>query len=121
KINYIKFNSSNNLTILNIGMNDIMRPALYNSYHKIESNNFGKKIKNFFGPICESSDKFLNNNFIKIKNNSIIILYSSGSYCKVMSNSYNSKLKIYEIIIYNNKLKIIFKIEKFKNLINNYA
>ncbi|XOD38979.1 MAG: diaminopimelate decarboxylase [Candidatus Carsonella ruddii] len=121
KINYIKFNQSNNLAILNLGMNDIIRPALYDSYHKIENNNIGTKIKNFFGPICESSDKFLNNNFLKIKNNSIIFFYSSGSYCKVMSSNYNSKFKIYEIIIYNNKIKIIFKIEKFKNIINNYA
>ncbi|WP_433927873.1 diaminopimelate decarboxylase [Candidatus Carsonella ruddii] len=121
KINYIKFNESNNLNILNIGMNDLIRPSLYDAYHKIESNNFGKKIKNFFGPICESSDKFFNKNYIKIKNNSIIVLFSCGSYCKVMSNNYNSKLKIYEIIVYKNKIKIIFKIEKFKNLINNYA
>ncbi|ATX33424.1 diaminopimelate decarboxylase [Candidatus Carsonella ruddii] len=121
KINYIKFNKSNNLTILNLGMNDIIRPSLYDSYHKIENNNIGNKIKNFFGPICESSDKFINNKFLNVKNNSIIFFYSSGSYCKVMSNNYNSKFKIYEIIVYKNKIKIIFKIEKFKNIIKNYA
>lgn len=121
KINYLKFNNNNNLSIINLGMNDILRPSLYSAYHKIESINFGKKIKNIFGPICESSDKFVNFKKIKIKTNSLVIIYSCGSYGKVMSSNYNSKLKSYEIIIYNNKLKIIFKIEKFKNLIFNYV
>ncbi|WP_432782563.1 diaminopimelate decarboxylase family protein [Candidatus Carsonella ruddii] len=120
KINYIKYNINISICIVSTGMNDILRPSLYNSYHKIESYNLGKNFFNFFGPICESSDKYINDNNIKVKNNSLFILHSSGSYCKVLSNNYNSKNKIFEIIAYNNKLKIIFKLEKFKNLINNY-
>ncbi|MGK2931151.1 MAG: diaminopimelate decarboxylase family protein [Candidatus Carsonella ruddii] len=120
KVNYLKFNILNNLSIINIGINDIIRPALYSSFHKIESLNKGKKIKNIFGITCESSDKFINYKNIKLKNNSIIIIYSCGSYCKVLSNNYNSKNKSFEIIIYNNKLKLIFKKETIKNLINNY-
>ncbi|MFI4913445.1 MAG: diaminopimelate decarboxylase family protein [Candidatus Carsonella ruddii] len=120
KVNYLKFNISNNLSIINIGINDIIRPALYSSFHKIESLNKGIKFKNIFGVTCESSDKFINYNKIKLKNNSIIIVYSCGSYCKVLSNNYNSKNKSFEIIIYKNKLKLIFKNENIKNLINNY-
>ncbi|AFP84222.1 diaminopimelate decarboxylase [Candidatus Carsonella ruddii HT isolate Thao2000] len=119
KSNYIKFYKNNLFCINNLGMNDIIRVSLYNSYHKIESLNIGNNISYIFGPICESSDKFINNK-IKIKNNSLLIFYSVGSYCKTMSNNYNSKNKIFEIIVYNNKIKIIFKKEKFKNLINNY-
>ncbi|MGK2912831.1 MAG: diaminopimelate decarboxylase family protein [Candidatus Carsonella ruddii] len=120
KVNYLKFNILNNLSIINIGINDNIRPALYSSFHKIESLNKGKKFKNIFGVTCESSDKFINYNKIKLKNNSIIIIYSCGSYCKVLSNNYNSKKKSFEIIIYKNKLKLIFKKEIIKNLINNY-
>ncbi|AFP84404.1 diaminopimelate decarboxylase family protein [Candidatus Carsonella ruddii] len=121
KVNYLKFNKILKIAILNVGMNDIIRPSLYNSYHKIESNNIGYKIKNIFGPICESSDKYNNINSFKINNNNLVIIYSCGSYCKVMSSNYNSKKKIFDIIIYKNKIKIIFKKEKFNNLINNYV
>ncbi|MGP4128249.1 MAG: hypothetical protein ACTXNS_01075 [Candidatus Carsonella ruddii] len=120
KINYIKYNEKFFFCILNLGMNDILRPSLYNSFHKIESYNKGKNTSFFFGPICESSDKFLSKK-IKVKNNFLTIFYSTGSYCKTMSNNYNSKNKIFEIIIYKNKLKIIFKLENFKNLIKNYV
>ncbi|XZR52996.1 MAG: diaminopimelate decarboxylase [Candidatus Carsonella ruddii] len=120
KINYIKYNENFFFCILNLGMNDILRPSLYNSFHKIESYNKGKNTSFFFGPICESSDKFLSKK-IKVKNNFLIIFYSTGSYCKTMSNNYNSKNKIFEIIVYKNKLKIIFKLEKFQNLIKNYV
>ncbi|WMC19262.1 MAG: diaminopimelate decarboxylase [Candidatus Carsonella ruddii] len=120
KINYIKYNEKFFFCILNLGMNDILRPSLYNSFHKIESYNKGKNTSFFFGPICESSDKFLSKK-IKIKKNFLIIFYSTGSYCKTMSNNYNSKNKIFEIIVYKNKIKIIFKLENFKNLIKNYV
>ncbi|BFI91005.1 diaminopimelate decarboxylase family protein [Candidatus Carsonella ruddii] len=120
KVNYIKYNKNIFYCILNLGMNDLIRPSLYNSFHKIESCNKGKNTSFFFGPICESSDKFLSKK-IKIKNNFLTIFFSSGSYCKTMSNNYNSKSKIFEIIIYKNKLKIIFKLEDFKNLIKNYV
>ncbi|AFP83660.1 diaminopimelate decarboxylase family protein [Candidatus Carsonella ruddii] len=120
KINYLKYNNLYNLAILNLGMNDLLRPSLYDSYHKIESYNIGINFKNFFGPICESSDYYYNKKNIKIKNNSLIIFHSTGSYCKVLSNNYNSKIKIYEILIYNNKIKIIYNKENFSNLIKNY-
>ncbi|BAF35208.1 diaminopimelate decarboxylase [Candidatus Carsonella ruddii PV] len=121
KVNYLKFNKIFKIAILNVGMNDIMRPAIYNSYHKIESNNIGYKIKNVFGPICESSDKFYNSKYIKINSNSLIIVYSCGSYSKVMSSNYNSKKKIFDIVVYKNKIKIVYKKEKFNNLISNYV
>ncbi|WMC19859.1 MAG: diaminopimelate decarboxylase [Candidatus Carsonella ruddii] len=120
KVNYIKHNKNFFFCILNLGMNDLLRPSLYNSFHKIESFNKGKNTSFFFGPICESSDKFLSKK-IKVKNNCLIFFYSTGSYCKTMSNNYNSKNKIFEIIIYKNKLKVIFKLENFKKLIKNYV
>ncbi|MFI4883860.1 MAG: hypothetical protein ACH6QK_00560 [Candidatus Carsonella ruddii] len=120
KVNYLKFNILNNLSIINIGINDILRPALYSAFHKIESLNIGKNIKKIFGVTCESSDKFINYKKIKLKNNSVIIIYSCGSYCKVLSNNYNSRNKSFEIIIYKNKIKLVFKKENLKNLINNY-
>ena len=71
KVIYIKKSNNKNFIILDAGMNDLMRPALYNAYHKIiPLKKNSKKITGnieFVGPICESSDKFLNQkNFQKL-------------------------------------------------------
>ena len=63
KVIYIKKSNNKKFIILDAGMNDLMRPALYNAYHEIiPLKKYSKKIKGyveFVGPICESSDKFL--------------------------------------------------------------
>ena len=68
KIIYIKKSNNKNFIILDAGMNNLMRPALYNSYHEIipikKTNKLLKGNFQFVGPICESSDKFSNKKFI---------------------------------------------------------
>ena len=70
RITYIKEGYKKNFIILDAAMNDLMRPALYNSKHRIlpatETKNISSKTYEFVGPICESTDKFLTiNNFKK--------------------------------------------------------
>ena len=71
RIIYIKHGSSKNFVILDAGMNDLMRPALYGAEHQIVPENkksrFTNKTYEFVGPICESSDKFLTAKNFKIK------------------------------------------------------
>ena len=63
KIIYIKETKKINFIILDAGMNDLVRPALYGSMHRIipliKKNKFKKKIHNFVGPVCETTDQFL--------------------------------------------------------------
>ena len=72
KIIYIKYQSNKNFVILDAGMNDLMRPALYGAEHEIipekKTNQFAKKTYEFVGPICESTDKFMTSKkFQKLK------------------------------------------------------
>tara|TARA_Y100000389_G_scaffold88138_1_gene84591 strand:- start:2044 stop:2355 length:312 start_codon:yes stop_codon:yes gene_type:complete len=103
-------------------MNDLMRPALYGAKHKIlpvfKSNHFSKKIYEFVGPICESSDRFLTaNKFQKLKEKDLIIICDVGAYGMSLSSNYNVRPKPIEILIKGSKIKIIKKRQKLSELI----
>ena len=124
KIIYIKSNNNKKFIILDAGMNNLMRPALYDSMHEIipvkKSNNLIKGSLEFVGPICESSDKFLSKKkFSRIKEGDYVVFKNTGAYGMSMSSNYNLRPSIGEIMISGSKYKIIRKRQSLENLINN--
>ena len=103
-------------------MNDFIRPALYGSFHKIlpATQKLGeiKKITEFVGPICESTDKFVTlNKFQKLNEKEIIAICDVGAYGMSLSSNYNLRPKPVELLIKGSKIKIIRKRQKHKDLI----
>jgi len=124
KITYIKKSNGKKFVILDAGMNDLMRPALYDAYHQIiPLKRTGKSLKGnieFVGPICESSDKFLTEKkFQKIKEGDYVSLANVGAYGMSLSSNYNTRPFIAEIMVSGSKHKIIRKRQSLKSLINN--
>jgi len=124
KILYIKKNKNKNFVILDAGMNDLMRPALYDAQHNIVPLKRTNKsiIGNieFVGPICESSDKFLNQKkFPKIKEGDYLAITDVGAYGMSLSSNYNARPTISEIMVNGSKHKLIKKRQTLENLINN--
>jgi len=122
KIIYIKESSKKDFIILDAGMNDLMRPALYNAKHRILpniiNNKKSQKTYEFVGPICESTDKFaLLKNFQKLKEKDLIIIFDVGAYGMSLSSNYNLRPKATEILIKNSKVRIINKRQSLKDLI----
>ena len=122
KVIYIKESLKKNFVILDVAMNDFMRPALYNAIHKIipvkKSIKKSKKNYEFVGPICESTDKFaLFKNFQKLKEKDLVIILDVGAYGMSLSSNYNLRPKATELLIKNSKIKIISKRQKLKDLI----
>ena len=122
KVIYIKESSKKDFVILDVAMNDFMRPALYNAIHKIipvkKSVKKSKKNYEFVGPICESTDKFaLFKNFQKLKEKDLVIILDVGAYGMSLSSNYNLRPKATELLIKNSKIKIISKRQKLKDLI----
>ena len=123
KIIYIKSNNNKKFIILDAGMNNLMRPALYDSMHEIipvkKSNNLIKGSLEFVGPICESSDKFLSKKkFSQIKEGDYVVFKNTGAYGMSMSSNYNLRPSIGEIMISGSKYKIIRKRQSLENLLN---
>ena len=122
KIIYIKKNQSKNFIILDAGMNDLMRPALYGAKHRIipisKTNKFSNLTYEFVGPICESTDKFLSvNKFQKLKEKDLIIICDVGAYGYSLSSNYNLRSKPAEILIKGSKIIVARKRQKLKDII----
>ena len=123
KIQYIKKGANKNFIILDAGMNDFMRPALYDAKHKIVPvSKIKTKIKGlieFVGPICESTCKFgIYKNYQKIKENDFIAITNVGAYGSSLSSNYNTRPLIAEILVNKNKLRYIRKKQNLLKLIN---
>ena len=124
KVIYIKKNNNKYFIILDAGMNDLMRPALYDARHKIiplkKSNKKTSGNFEFVGPICESSDTFLTQKkFSKIKEGDCVAITDVGAYGMSLSSNYNTRPIIAEIMVSGSKYKLIKKRQNLKNLINN--
>ncbi len=122
KIIYIKESERKNFIILDAAMNDFMRPALYGAKHKIltsiKKNKKSKKIYEFVGPICESTDRFTTiKKFQELKEKDLIVICDVGAYGMSLSSNYNVRPKPVEILIQGSKIKIIRKRQKYKDLI----
>ena len=122
KIIYIKKNENKNFIILDAAMNDLMRPALYGAAHKIlpsiKKSKLSKKIYEFAGPICESTDKFsIIKNFQELKEKDFITICDVGAYGMSLSSNYNLRLKPIELLIKGFKIKVIKKRQKYKDII----
>ena len=122
KVIYIKENDKKDFIILDAAMNDLMRPALYGAYHRtlpaIKKNQVSKKIYEFVGPICESTDKFTTlKKFQKLKEKDIIVMCDVGAYGMSLSSNYNVRPKPTEILIKGSKINVIKKRQKLKDLV----
>jgi diaminopimelate decarboxylase len=119
---YIKENEKKDFIILDVAMNDLMRPALYGAKHKTlpvtKINQVSKKIYEFVGPICESTDKFTTlKKFQKLKEKDLIIMCDTGAYGMSLSSNYNLRPKAAEVLIKGSKFNVIKKRQKLKELI----
>ncbi len=122
KVIYIKKTNNKNFIILDAAMNDLMRPALYGSKHRIipvvKKDKKTNKTYEFVGPICESTDKFLTlKKFQKLKENDLIIICDVGAYGMSLSSNYNLRPKPMEILIKGSKINIIKKRQRLLDLI----
>ncbi len=122
RVIYLKETSKKIFVILDAGMNDMMRPALYGAKHQIlpafKNKKKSKKSYEFVGPICETTDKFLSvSNFNKLKERDLIFISDVGAYGTSLSSNYNIRPKPSEILINKSKVTILKKRQKLEDII----
>tara|TARA_B100000686_G_scaffold286982_1_gene312132 strand:- start:750 stop:1979 length:1230 start_codon:yes stop_codon:yes gene_type:complete len=124
KIVYIKKSNNKHFVVLDAGMNDLMRPALYDAEHQIiplkKSNKTFKGNLQFVGPICESTDKFsYQRKFSQIKEGDYLALANVGAYGMSLSSNYNTRPTLAEIMVKGSKHLVIKKRQSLENLVKN--
>ena len=120
KVLYEKVNGDKRFIIVDGAMNDLLRPSLYDAYHKIEvlDKTENKSDCNVVGPVCESGDFFAKNiQLPKTEHNDLIVINSAGAYGFTMASNYNTRGKVAEIAIENGQDRLIRRREIFEDLV----
>jgi len=122
EVQYIKETETKKFVIVDGGMNDLIRPALYGSYQAIEpvAENKGQKIvADIVGPICESGDFFAKDREIaRPERGDLLAVMSAGAYGFTMASNYNSHPKPPEVLVDGDRYDVVRKRESFEDLIN---
>ncbi len=122
KVLYIKKAGSKNYAIVDGGMNDLIRPALYGAYHEVmplKKRKDKKRLKyDVVGPICESGDFLATNRELEeLHSGDVIALLGAGAYGFTMSSQYNARPRVPEVMVKGKRFEIVRKRESYEDLI----
>jgi len=121
KLLYCKQNRNKLFYIVDAGMNDMIRPALYESYHHIQPVHIKNKetVKvDVVGPVCESTDAFAKDRIInRCDEDDLLAIMTSGAYGSVLSSNYNGRLRPAEILVNGDKYFVIKRRDILDNLL----
>jgi diaminopimelate decarboxylase len=120
KVEYLKSNESRNFAIVDAGMNDMIRPALYQAYMNIleidRTLARKEKIYDVVGPICETSDFLGKQRKLAIEEGDYLAQRSAGAYGASMSSNYNSRPRTAEVMVDGDKAHLIRRREALNEL-----
>ena len=120
KVEYLKSNEDFNFAIVDAGMNDMIRPALYQAYMEIieadRTLDRERKVYDVVGPICETSDFLGKGRSLAIAAGDFIVQRSAGAYGASMASNYNSHPRAAEVLVDGDKAHLIKRRERFEEL-----
>lgn len=120
KVEYLKSNETRHFAIVDTGMNDMIRPALYQAYMNIIETDRTlireSKVYDVVGPICETSDFLGKQRTLVIEQGDLIALRSAGAYGASMASNYNSRPRAAEVMVSGGEAHLIRRREAFAEL-----
>ena len=121
EIIYVKKTADRDFLVIDAAMNDLMRPGLYDSYHKVipALQKVGEESRfDIAGPVCESTDILAKNrHLVNPGAGDLIAFLSAGAYGASMSNEYNSRPLIPEVLVDDNKFEIIRRRPSYEEMV----
>ncbi len=119
-VQFIKHTDEKSFAVLDAGMNDLARPAIYGAYHEIIPLRQGgpEECYDVVGPVCESSDIFgTNRRLPKLRSGDLVVILDAGAYGAAMSSNYNTRGLLPEILVEGEQFKIIRERQSFEEII----
>jgi diaminopimelate decarboxylase len=126
RVIYRKARKNKDFVIVDAGMNDLVRPALYGSYHEVvpvavERTKGRRRKCDIVGPVCESSDCFASDRYFpdRVDRGDLVAFLSAGAYGMSMASQYNSRPRPAEVLVDGAGYRLVRKRETFEELIQN--
>jgi diaminopimelate decarboxylase len=121
RVLYVKEGSDRTFVIVDAAMNDLVRPTLYDAYHRIGpvvETNAPEMICDIVGPVCESGDFLARERSLpRPKPGDLLAVYSAGAYGAVQSGTYNSRLLVPEVLVNGGEFAIVRPRQTYEELI----
>lgn len=121
-VQYLKHTESRNFAIVDAGMNDLIRPALYQAWHGVLPLKVGKSSQatyhyDLVGPVCESADWLAKQRLLDLHEDQVLAIDSAGAYGFVMACNYNTRGKAAEVLVDGPAWHIVRARETFEDMI----
>lgn len=120
EVQYLKHTEDKDFAIVDAGMNDLMRPALYEAWHgvlPIKPRQTASHTYDVVGPVCESADWLARGRALAIEEGDLLAVDSAGAYGFVMAGHYNSRPRAAEVLVDGEAWHVIRQRETFDDLI----
>ena len=130
KVEFLKTGEAKNFVIVDAAMNDLARPALYDSWHEIlpvaepsktpDAANLSAPLRcDVVGPICESSDFLGHDRALSVKEGDLLAIMSAGAYGMSMSSNYNTRPRVAEVMVDGDKIHLVRRRETIEEIYAN--
>jgi len=121
KVLYTKENEAKRFIIIDAGMNDLVRPSYYGSYHQIlpvKKNDREEIVADVVGPVCESTDFLAKDRKMpRLNSGEFVAVMSAGAYGFSMSTTYNSRPRVAEVLVRDDRMFVIRQRERYEDLV----
>jgi diaminopimelate decarboxylase len=121
RVIYVKHGEAKHFLIIDAGMNDLIRPAMYDAHHEIAAvaePGSQRQLYDVVGPICETSDLFAAGRSLpELKSGDLVAILSAGAYGAVMASDYNARPRLAEVLVHGEQWGIVRPRETYADLI----
>ncbi|NYF80142.1 diaminopimelate decarboxylase [Granulicella arctica] len=118
---YVKKNGAKTFVITDAGMNDLIRPSLYQAHHEIlpvKQSKGAEDVVDVVGPVCESGDFFARDRAMpKVKRGDLVVLLDAGAYGMSLSSNYNTRFRPAEVLVEGDEARLVRRRETMKDLL----
>ena len=119
RVEYLKHGSAKNFVVVDAGMNDLVRPALYDAWHEIlpvARREGAARRYDVVGPVCESADFLAKERDLAVAPGDLLAIMSAGAYGLAMSSNYNSRPRPPEVVVDGSRTFLVRERESVASL-----
>ena len=122
RVEYVKRNEDKNFVIVDAAMNDLMRPALYQAYHRIEPAEtpaVAPFTADIVGPVCETGDFLAKDRRIAAQAGDLLVVRGAGAYAASMAGNYNARRRAAEVLVSGSQARLVRRRETVEEMLAN--